>query len=102
EPADRSPIMMLSAVREHQTVLRLIAAGAQDYLAKPFTPDLLLEKVSLLLNRQKKTILIVDDDPLIREIFRRRLSQRGHDVVVATNGAQALEVARKIHPQAIL
>jgi DNA-binding response OmpR family regulator len=102
DAGDPSPVMMLSAVREHQMVMRLIAAGAQNYMVKPFTPELLLERVALVLNRQKKTILIVDDDPLIREIFRKRLSQRGHNVVLAINGAQALEFMRKVHPQAIL
>lgn len=98
----RSPVMMLSAVREPEKVSRLIAAGAQNYLIKPIAPERLIERISVLLNRQKKIIMIVDDDPLIREIFRKRLTQRGHEVVLATNGAQALNVARRTYPQAIV
>jgi DNA-binding response OmpR family regulator len=98
----RSPVMMLSAVREPEKVSRLIAAGAQNYLIKPIAPERLIERISLLLNRQKKIIMIVDDDPLIREIFRKRLTQRGHEVVLATNGAHALNVARRTYPQAIV
>jgi DNA-binding response OmpR family regulator len=98
----RSPVMMLSAVREPEKVSRLIAAGAQNYLIKPIAPERLIERISILLNRQKKIIMIVDDDPLIREIFRKRLTQRGHEVVLATNGAQALSVARRTYPQAIV
>jgi DNA-binding response OmpR family regulator len=102
DPDIRSPVMMLSAVREPEKVSRLIAAGAQNYLIKPIAPDRLIERISILLNRQKKIIMIVDDDPLIREIFRKRLTQRGHEVVLATNGAQALSVARRSYPQAIV
>ena len=98
----RSPVMMLSAVREPEKVSRLIAAGAQNYLVKPIAPERLIERISVLLNRQKKIIMVVDDDPLIREIFRKRLTQRGHEVVLATNGAQALSMARRSYPQAIV
>jgi DNA-binding response OmpR family regulator len=45
---------------------------------------------------------VADDDPLIREILRKRLIQRGHEVVLATNGAQALSAARRLHPQTIV
>lgn len=98
----RSPVMMLSAVRDPEKVSRLIAAGAQNYLIKPISPDRLIERISILLHRQKKIIMVVDDDPLIREIFRKRLTQRGHEVVLATNGAQALSMARRSYPQAIV
>jgi DNA-binding response OmpR family regulator len=98
----RSPVMMLSAVRDPAKVARLIAAGAQNYLVKPVAPEALVERVAVLLERQKKIIMIVDDDPLIREIFRKRLTQRGHDVVLATNGAHALGLARRTLPQAIV
>jgi DNA-binding response OmpR family regulator/HPt (histidine-containing phosphotransfer) domain-containing protein len=98
----RSPVMMLSAVRDPERVSRLIAAGAQNYLVKPVAPSQLVERVALMLGRQKKIIMIVDDDPLIREIFRKRLTQRGHEVVLANNGAHALGLARRTQPQAIV
>lgn len=101
-PEARSPVIMMSATRERQKVIRLLAAGAQSYLVKPILPNLLLERVEMLLSRQRKIVLVVDDDPLIREIFRKRFVQRGHEVALASNGAEALEVARRIHPQAIL
>jgi DNA-binding response OmpR family regulator len=102
EAGMRSPVMMLSAVRDPARVARLIAAGAQNYLVKPVTPAQLVERVGVLIQRQKKIIMIVDDDPLVREIFRKRLTQRGHEVVLATNGAQALGLARRAQPQAIV
>jgi DNA-binding response OmpR family regulator len=98
----RSPVMMLSAMSEPDKVSRLIAAGAQNYLVKPVTPHHLIERVSVLLRRRKKIVMVADDDPLIREILRKRLIQRGHEVVLATNGAQALSAARRLHPQTIV
>jgi DNA-binding response OmpR family regulator len=98
----RSPVMMLSAMSEPDKVSRLIAAGAQNYLVKPVAPHHLIERVSVLLRRRKKIVMVADDDPLIREILRKRLIQRGHEVVLATNGAQALSAARRLHPQTIV
>ena len=101
-PDARPPVMMLTAMRDPATVSCLIAAGAQHYMVKPITPEKFIERVSLVLNRQKKMILVVDDDPLIREIFRKKFQQRGYEVLLASNGAQALEMVRKSLPQAIL
>src|SRR6202000_2998299 len=58
DPDIRSPVMMLSAVREPEKVSRLIAAGAQNYLIKPIAPDRLIERISILLNRQKKIVMV--------------------------------------------
>lgn len=98
----RSPVMMLTAMREPAVVSCLIAAGAQHYAVKPIAPDKLIERVSFLLSRQKKMVMVVDDDPLIREIFRKKLLQRGHEVQLASNGAQALDMVRKAPPHVIL
>jgi two-component system phosphate regulon response regulator PhoB len=98
----KSPVMMLTAMRDPATVSCLISAGAQHYMVKPIAPDKLIERVSLVLNRQKKMIMVVDDDPLIREIFRKKFLQRGYDVLLASNGVQALDMVRRVHPQAIV
>lgn len=98
----RSPVMMLTAERSPAKVSRLISAGAQHYLVKPIAPDHFIERVAFLLHRQKKTVMVVDDDPLVREIFRKRFTQRGHEVVLATNGVQGLQMARQLLPHTIV
>jgi CheY-like chemotaxis protein len=47
-------------------------------------------------------ILIVDDDPAITTLLKLSFELEGHVVVTASNGAEALEVARKIHPAAMV
>ena len=39
-------------------------------------------------------ILVVDDDPQIGKLLEKVLSKAGHDVVVAMNGKEGLEVFR--------
>lgn len=47
-------------------------------------------------------ILLVDDEPDILEIVGYNLSQEGYVIVTASNGKEAIEVAKKEHPQLII
>lgn len=50
----------------------------------------------------KPTILVVDDHPAVRMIIQRVLSPQGYEIVTATNGSEALDIAAKIRPDLIL
>lgn len=41
-------MMMVTTEAEHGQIVRALAAGAHEYLIKPFTPDALEEKLALL------------------------------------------------------
>ena len=45
-----TPTMMLTAARDEISVRAAIQAGATDFLAKPFQPDMLLKRVQKHLN----------------------------------------------------
>ncbi len=47
-------------------------------------------------------VLIVDDEPNIREVVGLYLRRDGHDVVSATDGREALEVFRKSEPDLVV
>ena len=44
-----------------------------------------------------QTILVVEDEPAMREVTRRILSRRGYDVLAAASGDEAIEIAAN-HP----
>lgn len=48
------------------------------------------------------TILVVDDNLMLRSIMQRRLKRVGLDVLLATNGAEGIEVAEALLPDLIL
>ncbi len=50
----------------------------------------------------KGTILVVDDDPDIREVLRDRLESLGYGVLTAANGKEGLEFLEKQSPQMVL
>jgi two-component system sensor histidine kinase ChiS len=50
----------------------------------------------------KKKVLVVDDDPALREIFGERLVMAGYLVSYAKNGYEGYEIARSTKPDFIL
>jgi len=48
------------------------------------------------------TVMVVDDADDIRELICMQLRRKGYEVVEATNGAQAVEIATLSHPGLIL
>ena len=49
-----------------------------------------------------KKVLIVEDDRLIGEIYRQRLSRAGYEVEVAMSGQKALDRLPEFRPDALL
>ena len=48
------------------------------------------------------SILIVDDDPLVRELVKLHLGRSGHQVIQAASGQEALALIEQEAPQLIL
>ena len=47
------------------------------------------------------TVLVIDDDPAVRDLVQRSLTKEGFHVETAATGQQGLELARKMKPSAI-
>ncbi|MEG4519093.1 response regulator [Microcoleus sp. AT9b-C5] len=47
------------------------------------------------------TVLVVDDDPISRDLIQRTLSRQGLHIEVAGSGEQALRLAKQLRPDAI-
>jgi CheY-like chemotaxis protein len=100
------PVIMLTIVDDKN---RGFALGASDYLAKPIDREHLiaiLNKYRLQPKREPEQsvsqILIVEDDPTIREMLRYTLEPEGLAVLEAGNGRVALEQMAANHPELIL
>jgi CheY-like chemotaxis protein len=50
----------------------------------------------------KKKILVVDDDPVIQKAFAIKLKASNYDVLTASEGSEAVNLARTQKPDAIL
>lgn len=111
------PVLVVSNSGQPVEIERLLALGAKDYVAKAhFSPEEVLEKVERCigtddtgtsggnLGHDPKTtkLLIVEDEPLLAEISSDRFKHAGYQVLVATDGTGALEVARREKPHLML
>jgi signal transduction histidine kinase/CheY-like chemotaxis protein len=79
------------------------ALGAADYLTKPVDPDALLGVLGRFhAGDGEVPVMVVDDDPMTREMLRRILSKRGWSVTEAADGSDALSVLSKTRPAVVL
>jgi adenylate cyclase len=73
DPALRDiPVIMISAVDDHESVIRCIEAGADDHLPKPFDPVLLRARISAGLARRRLHEL---ERGRLRDVFARFLPE---------------------------
>jgi adenylate cyclase len=94
----RIPVIMMTISDEKQKGITL---GASGYLTKPVDRGQLAQ----LLVRFKTTTrraLIVEDNPTDREMMRRLMVGEGWDVMVASDGRDALNRLKSEHPNLIL
>ena len=66
------PVVMISAVDDHDSVIRCIEAGADDHLPKPFNPVLLRARINAGLTRSR---LLALERGRLRDSFTRFLPE---------------------------
>jgi PAS domain S-box-containing protein len=54
--------------------------------------------VSQYARQDRGTILVIDDDPVVRDLMSRSLTKLGFRTVAGKTGAEALELAKKVRP----
>lgn len=85
--AGLTPVIMLTVRDEEDDMVRGLDLGADDYIAKPFSPRELLSRIRALLRRSmmpapaRKTEIVVDQDLKI-DFARREVIVRGKKVVL--------------------
>lgn len=50
------PIIMLTSKTDTESVKKALYLGAVDYIAKPFNPSLIIQKIENVLGKKKKTV----------------------------------------------
>ncbi len=94
------PVVMVSMLEDREMAFSL---GATDYLTKPVDK----EKLQAILDRHcqphtARSVLIIDDEPAVRDRFRHILSKQGWQVTTADNGAAGLAALADAQPDLIL
>ncbi|OGS01128.1 MAG: hypothetical protein A3G41_00075 [Elusimicrobia bacterium RIFCSPLOWO2_12_FULL_59_9] len=50
----------------------------------------------------KKKLLIVDDEPVVQRLLRRLFDDSKYEVLIASNGKEAMEIIKEKHPHMML
>ncbi len=96
------PVIMLSMIEDKSVGYSL---GASDYLMKPITREQLskvLQKYHFSQNEQAHLVMVIDDDPVTRDMVARMLRKAGFRVCKVEDGRVALNYAQKKRPDLIL
>jgi signal transduction histidine kinase/CheY-like chemotaxis protein len=94
------PVIMLTILDSRR---QAFALGAADYLVKPVDSDRLVASIRRYMNdRPGGEVLVVENEPAIRELERRALQRAGWRVREAGNGREALDRLSEQHPDLIL
>jgi len=94
------PVLMLTILEGRD---KGFALGAAEYLTKPIDRVRLARALNRYrLDHGSNTVLLVEDEPEIRELMRRTLEAEGWDIREAANGLEALEALALEVPRAVL
>ncbi len=99
------PFIFMSAFADAIDVQTGLNLGAKEYLTKPFKLDNLHEVIYntfTAAEEEKQTILVIEDDPDIRDNLNCLFLRNGYDVMVASNGRDGLEKATFGSPNVII
>jgi len=100
------PVVILSSKSQPVDIETAFNYGADDYLVKPVSPDNLIEKIKdyfgVLDRKKRNRILVVDDSKVSAEMISHALIKNSHNVILASNGEVAYEMALKEKPEIVI
>jgi two-component system cell cycle response regulator len=110
------PVVMLTAESGRENVIRIAKLGVRDYLIKPFKEELIIERVSRIIDLKTRSetapaikrfddtlnILVVDDKPAIVEQIQAGVSSTPWKIHGVSQAGQAVDFCTQMLPDLIL
>lgn len=89
------PVILCTSHSDPDTLLRGMRAGAKDFLVKPFDAEILIARVQKNIHHGKRTVLLVEDEQLVREKIGGIIEREGFTVVLCETAEDGLEALVK-------
>lgn len=94
------PILVVTVVDNEKQAKAL---GADAFLVKPVDRLTFLNQLNTLLSpHQQQTLLLIDDDLVVRYLVKQQLFTASLTILEAANGNEGIQVAQQAQPQAII
>jgi DNA-binding response OmpR family regulator len=97
-----TPILAITGQRKSAAVARAILGAQLEALLKPVTPIELDAKANAALQRRKPSVVIGDDDRIVRELLKARFESQGYEIHLAHDGEDVIALARAHLPSIII
>ena len=88
-------------VQERLAAFREMVALSNSSIEPIYSGDVLAGFALQLPTGPQRTVLVVDDNEDVLELFHRYLSCHNYQVITTQKAAEALQLARRLHPYAI-
>ncbi|MGZ5920776.1 MAG: response regulator [Rhizomicrobium sp.] len=96
------PILALTAQRKSAAVARAIVGTQLEALLKPVTAAELDARANAALQRRRLSVVIGDDDRIVRELLKARFETQGYQTHLAHDGEEVLQLAHAHDPSIII
>ncbi|MBA3053241.1 MAG: response regulator [Candidatus Omnitrophota bacterium] len=98
------PVIFLTASTQKGANENAQKSGADHFLTKPFDPIELTEFIDTILHKPlvKNKLLIIDDDPSIREAVKIYFEHSGFEIITAANSDEAMKTIHYTPPAIII
>jgi len=94
------PVVMVT-IEDQQNLGYVL--GASGYLGKPIERSRLIEMVNKFCKvESQRPLLVIEDEPDVRHVFKRFLAHEGWVIVEASDGKEGLHQVEAYNPQLIL
>jgi PAS domain S-box-containing protein len=98
------PVVVVSIIDERG---RGFTLGAADYLLKPVDREVLARVIQRVVrnnarDQRGRSVLVIDDDPVILELMEVVLRPEGFEVLKAKDGRHGLQIARERNPDLVV
>lgn len=92
EQGIQTPILMLTAKNQNNDVVTGLQSGADDYLAKPFSFDVLVARIQALLRRPKQSVTdVLNAQGLSLNTTTHEVTRNGKNIDLSTKEYAILE-----------
>lgn len=91
----RIPVIAYARAIDRERAIRVASLGVHEFLIWPCPEDVLFRKIKQVLQSGCGSVLVVDDEPIIRDLLVGIVRREGFQVAAAANGKDALAIMER-------
>lgn len=96
------PVLSLTSSRRMAAIAHALGHGRDTCLAKPVDAAAFSATVRALLQTGKRSVILGDDDEIVREFLKARFEAHGFEAILACDGEQVIALARRQPPSIVV